>query len=127
MKEEKLTPLQKLIEYREEVERKCLIQEQKLNEDFIYIQENSLKVLSSGFISLLFPKKRKSTSCATEDQEEQTTKSSHFELGDILSFFDKYYPIIWQICRPILTAWSIQKIQKWLTHSILKPTDEPKK
>ena len=50
-----LTPLEKLISDKERIRRQCVIQEQKLNDDFSYIQENAGNLLISGFTTLLFP------------------------------------------------------------------------
>ena len=36
-----LTPLEKLIFDKEQIRRQCVVQEQKLNDDFSYIQENA--------------------------------------------------------------------------------------
>ena len=56
-----LTPLEKLIFDKEQIRRQCVVQEQKLNDDFLYIQENAGSLLISGFTGLLFPN-TKSTS-----------------------------------------------------------------
>ena len=50
-----LTPLEKLISDKERIRKQCVIQEQKLNDDFSYIQENAGSLLISGFTTLLFP------------------------------------------------------------------------
>ena len=42
------TPLEKLISDKERIQRQCKRQEQKLNEDFSYIQENAGSLLLSG-------------------------------------------------------------------------------
>ncbi len=44
-----LTPLEKLISDKERIRKQCVIQEQKLNDDFSYIQENAGSLLISGF------------------------------------------------------------------------------
>ena len=43
-----LTPLEKLIFDKEQIRRQCVVQEQKLNDDFLYIQENAGSLLISG-------------------------------------------------------------------------------
>ena len=79
-----LTPLEKLISDKERIRKQCVIQEQKLNDDFSYIQENAGSLLISGFTTLLFPntksKKTESTETATTATAEakQQEKSRHF-------------------------------------------------
>ena len=55
------TPLEKLISDKERIQRQCKRQEQKLNEDFSYIQENAGSLLLSGLSSLLFPSNKSTT------------------------------------------------------------------
>ena len=49
------TPLEKLISDKRRIKRQCIIQKQKLNDDFSYIQEHAGSLLLSGVTSLLFP------------------------------------------------------------------------
>lgn len=67
-----LTPLEKLISDKERIRKQCVIQEQKLNDDFSYIQENAGSLLISGFTTLLFPNTK---SKKTESTETATTAS----------------------------------------------------
>ncbi len=59
------TPLEKLISDKERIQRQCKRQEQKLNEDFSYIQENAGSLLLSGLSSLL----------AISQRQKQTTRT----------------------------------------------------
>lgn len=61
------TPLEKLISDKERIQRQCKRQEQKLNEDFSYIQENAGSLLLSGLSSLL--------SLAISQRQKQTTRT----------------------------------------------------
>ena len=49
------TPLEKLISERRRIQQECMVQEQKLNADFSYIQENAGTLLLSGLSTLLLP------------------------------------------------------------------------
>lgn len=62
------TPLEKLISDKERIQRQCKRQEQKLNEDFSYIQENAGSLLLSGLSSLLFPSNKSTTKQTTRTQ-----------------------------------------------------------
>ena len=62
------TPLEKLISDKERIQRQCKRQEQKLNEDFSYIQENAGSLLLSGLSSLLFPSNKSTTKQTTRAQ-----------------------------------------------------------
>ena len=59
------TPLEKLISDKERIQRQCKRQEQKLNEDFSYIQENAGSLLLSGL----------SFSLAISQRQKQTTRT----------------------------------------------------
>ena len=61
------TPLERLISDKERIQRQCKRQEQKLNEDFSYIQENAGSLLLSGLSSLIFP--------AISQQQKATTRT----------------------------------------------------
>lgn len=49
------TPLEKLISDKERIQRQCKRQEQKLNEDFSYIQENAGSFIVIRIIVSPFP------------------------------------------------------------------------
>ena len=59
------TPLEKLISDKERIQRQCKRQEQKLNEDFSYIQENVY----------CYPDYRLSFSRAISQRQKQTTRT----------------------------------------------------
>ena len=67
------TPLEKLISDKERIQRQCKRQEQKLNEDFSYIQENAGSLLLSGLSSLLFPSNKSTTKTNDKDTAPVTT------------------------------------------------------
>ena len=69
------TPLEKLISDKERIQRQCKRQEQKLNEDFSYIQENAGSLLLSGLSSLLFPSNKSTTK--TNDKNTAPVTALH--------------------------------------------------
>ena len=91
------TPLEKLISDKERIQRQCKRQEQKLNEDFSYIQENAGSLLLSGLSSLLFP------------SNKSTTKTN-----------DKMIPIAWDLAQPFIMTWGIKKAKKWFSNLLFK-------
>ena len=114
-----LTPLEKLISDKERIRKQCVIQEQKLNDDFSYIQENAGSLLISGFTTLLFPntksKKKESTETATASQPV-----TPIGFSDYLSIAQGLLPVAWDVIRPFLLTWGIRKAQSWFTNLLFK-------
>ena len=115
-----LTPLEKLISDKERIRKQCVIQEQKLNAAFSYIQENAGSLLISGFTTLLFPN---SKSKKTESTETATTASqpvTPIGFSDYLSIAQGLLPVAWDVVRPFLLTWGIRKAQSWFTNLLFK-------
>ena len=115
-----LTPLEKLISDKERIRKQCVIQEQKLNDDFSYIQENAGSLLISGFTTLLFPNTK---SKKTESTETATTASqpvTPIGFSDYLSIAQGLLPVAWDVVRPFLLTWGIRKAQGWFTNLLFK-------
>ena len=115
-----LTPLEKLISDKERIRKQCVIQEQKLNDDFSYIQENAGSLLISGFTTLLFPNTK---SKKTESTETATTASQPVPpigFSDYLSIAQGLLPVAWDVVRPFLLTWGIRKAQSWFTNILFK-------
>ena len=91
------TPLEKLISDKERIQRQCKRQEQKLNEDFSYIQENAGSLLLSGLSSLLFP------------SNKSTTKTN-----------DKNTAPVTAGQPSIAMTWGIKKAKKWFSNLLFK-------
>lgn len=115
-----LTPLEKLISDKEQIRKQCGIQEQKLNDDFSYIQENAGSLFISGFTALLFPN--------TQSKKAESTKASYLPaqpatplaFADYLSIAQGLLPVAWDVARPLLLTWGIRKAQSWLTGLLFK-------
>ena len=115
-----LTPLEKLISDKERIRKQCVIQEQKLNDDFSYIQENAGSLLISGFTTLLCPNTK---SKKTESTETATTASqpvTPIGFSDYLSIAQGLLPVAWDVVRPFLLTWGIRKAQSWFTNLLFK-------
>ena len=115
-----LTPLEKLISDKERIRKQCVIQEQKLNDDFSYIQENAGSLLISDFTTLLFPNTK---SKKTESTETATTASqpvTPIGFSDYLSIAQGLLPVAWDVVRPFLLTWGIRKAQSWFTNLLFK-------
>ena len=115
-----LTPLEKLISDKERIRKQCVIQEQKLNDDFSYIQENAGSLLISGFTTLLFPNTK---SKKTESTETATTASqpvTPIGFSGYLSIAQGLLPVAWDVVRPFLLTWGIRKAQSWFTNLLFK-------
>ena len=109
------TPLEKLISNRLQLQAKCDIQKQKLNEHFSYIQENAGNLFLFGISSLLFSPSKEKKSGTETNYSKQTSEVSTASLGfsDYISVVQSLLPMAWDVARPLLTAWGLKKIQTW--------------
>ena len=98
------TPLEKLISDKERIQRQCKRQEQKLNEDFSYIQENAGSLLLSGLSSLLFPSNKSTTKTNDKSTAPVTAGQPSIALGisDYLSIAKGMIPIAWDLAQPFI-------------------------
>ena len=109
----KQTPLQKLLADKEQIRQQCRLQEQKLNEGFVYMQDNAASLLLSGVSALLFPdsgrtaKKGKATSSSGHTQE-----TASLGLSDFFSIGKTMVPVLWDIVQPFIITWCIRKMKK---------------
>ena len=101
------TPLEKLISDKERIQRQCKRQEQKLNEDFSYIQENAGSLLLSGLSSLLFPSNKSTTKTNDKNTAPVTAGQPSIALGisDYLSIAKGMIPIAWDLAQPFIMTW----------------------
>lgn len=80
------TPLEKLISDKERIQRQCKRQEQKLNEDFSYIQENAGSLLLSGLSSLLFPSNKSTTKNKRQEHSSRNGWTTLHRFRDLRLF-----------------------------------------
>ena len=126
-----LTPIEKLLADKIEIEEKCRIQEKKLNNDFAYIQDNTASLLLSGVTTLLFPSKNTTTkssqqSSLTRQQspvdgrqsstgiDSISTRSPQISISDYMAIAKGLLPVAWEILQPIIIAWSIRKAKSMI-------------
>lgn len=116
------TPQEKLISDKQRIMQECRIQEQKLNDDFLYIQDNAASLLVSGISALLFPKTKtkseKTENCPVAPAGEATSAS--LGLSDYLSVAQGLLPLAWDVVRPLLVTWGIRKAQGWIIGKLFR-------
>ena len=120
MNNQQKTPLEKLISGRRRLQRECATQEQELNADFSYIQENAGTLLLSGVSSLLFPNTKNKETEKNQSIQASETPSLSLGVADYLSVAQGLMPVAWNVIRPMLTAWGIQKAQRWIIKKLFK-------
>lgn len=118
----RLTPLEKLISDKQRLLGECHIREEKLNEDFSYIQEHVGSLLLSGVSSLLFPSAKSHTKKEDSSHKPVSTASSGLSLGmsDYLSMAKGLLPMAWDIAQPMLLSWGIKKAKNWVSHLLFR-------
>ena len=89
------TPLEKLISERRRIQQECMVQEQKLNADFSYIQENAGTLLLSGLSTLLLPNTKAKSKETENSQPAQVSDVPSMSLGlaDYLSVAQGLLPV----------------------------------
>ncbi|EEC95823.1 hypothetical protein PRABACTJOHN_02808 [Parabacteroides johnsonii DSM 18315] len=93
-----------------------------MNADFSYIQENAGTLLLSGVSALLFPNTKAKSKGTESNRPAQTPEVPSMSLGfaDYLSVAQGLLPVAWDVARPLLTAWGIQKVQTWIIKKLFK-------
>ena len=116
------TPLEKLISDKQRIMQECSLQEQKLNDDFLYIQDNAASLLVSGISTLLFPKTKAKSEKTDNTQPTPSGDSATVSLGlsDYLSVAQGLLPVAWEVVRPLLVTWGIRKAQGWIIGKLFR-------
>lgn len=116
------TPLEKLISDKQRIMQECSLQEQKLNDDFLYIQDNAASLLVSGISALLFPKTKDKSEKTENNQTAPAGESTSVSLGlsDYLSVAQGLLPLAWDVVRPLLVTWGIRKAQGWIIGKLFR-------
>lgn len=117
------TPLEKLISDRQRIQKECAMQEQKLNDDFSYIQENAGNLLLSGMSAILFPNsktKSKSTDPNQPSSSVPATPTAPLGFSDLISVAQSLLPVAWDVARPLLMTWGIRKAQAWILNTLFR-------
>ena len=109
-----LTPIEQLLADKSNVEAKCDIREQKLQENFEYIRHNASSLLFSGLTSLLFSsgqskKKPASQSVALINDHQATQNIDLLSFSNLFVIVKKMIPVMWEIVQPLLINWGIKK------------------
>lgn len=116
------TPLEKLISDKARIQQECRIRQQKINDDFSYIQENAGRLLLSGFSSLLFPGAKQTNKTNDTSSATAVSGSSAIPMGlsEYVSLGKSMLPLVWDIAQPFIMTWGIKKAQKWLVNLLFK-------
>jgi hypothetical protein len=104
MMSNRLTPLEELRREKETIRRECRDSEERLAEHWSYLSDNVGSLLFRSAVNTVLgafgfgeSKKKK--------QEEISTSNS------LLSGLTAYYPVIWDIVRPLLWRYLIRKLK----------------
>lgn len=115
-----LTALEKLISDKKRIRKQCALQEQKLNDDFSYIQENAGSLLLSGFTTLLFPNAKSKKTESAEVAISPAQPATPIGFSDYLGIAQGLLPVAWDIAKPFLLTWGIKKAQHWFMNLLFK-------
>lgn len=119
--ENQVKPIDKLLTEKQRLKEACKVKEKKLNDDFTYIEDNAASLLLAGVSSLLFPKKKKEpVSAVAKQPSTDNTTSNSLSLSNYLSIVKSMMPAAWEVARPLLISWGIQKVQSWALGKLFK-------
>jgi hypothetical protein len=112
----KPTPLTNLLARKKYLQQQSLRQEQKLNDAFSYIQENTASLLLTGVSSLLFPKAHSGSKANTSAQELITQKPAAVPFGwpEYLSVGKILVPLLWEMAQQMIISWGVRKTVQWV-------------
>lgn len=127
IKDNPLTPLEKLLADKHRLQTACQQQADKLNDDFNYIQENASSIFMSCLSSLLFSGSKKSDKAQVSNEQQSTAVQPNVALGaaDYFTIVKSMAPVLWDIVQPIIVSWSIKKARKWILNLFSKKRNSP--
>jgi hypothetical protein len=115
MKQKQLTPIQILRLRKTEVENKCELVEKELSEDFEFVQDNALPILSRGISYMLFPKRRDNKQKLYASENKQTSSvPATLDMDYFISLGKSLLPLAWDILKPIASMWAIKKVRSYV-------------
>jgi hypothetical protein len=115
MKQKQLTPIQILRLRKTEVENKCELMEKELSEDFEFVQDNALPILSRGISYMLFPKRRDNKQKLYASENKQTSSvPATLDMDYFISLGKSLLPLAWDILKPIASMWAIKKVRSYV-------------
>jgi hypothetical protein len=110
MKIQTQTPSEILSAQKARLEEEINISRRKLDSDLVYLKENSTSLLFSGLTNIIFP-----AAITTKEKPDSANLSvskkeaKPFSSTDILALSKNMLPIVWEIVRPIIISWGIDK------------------
>jgi hypothetical protein len=115
MKQKQLTPIQILRLRKTKVENKCELVEKELSEDFEFVQDNALPILSRGISYMLFPKRRDNKQKLYASENKQTSSvPATLDMDYFISLGKSLLPLAWDILKPIASMWAIKKVRSYV-------------
>jgi hypothetical protein len=97
------------------VENKCELVEKELSEDFEFVQDNALPILSRGISYMLFPKRRDNKQKLYASENKQTSSvSATLDMDYFISLGKSLLPLAWDILKPIASMWAIKKVRSYV-------------
>ena len=109
-----LTPIEKLLADKIELQAKCRMRESRLNENFEYIKDNTSTFFISGISSLLFPSGRTKSkpqeqAVAVVGENKQSPENALLSYDNLLTIGRSLVPLAWSIIQPLLIRWAINR------------------
>lgn len=113
MMQNKLSPLEELHREKEIVRREVKESESRLSEHWEYVSDNAVPILFNGTVNAIanylgFGGNRISSHKAKEI-EDSSGSSGIFQ--NVFGVLSGYYPLIWEIARPMLFRYAMKKIR----------------
>lgn len=112
MMQNKLSPLEELLQEKEIVRREVKESEARLSEHWEYVSENAVPILFNGAVNAVagyFGFGHRISSKKAKKAEEPSGSSGIFQ--NVFGFLSGYYPLMWEIAQPLLFRYVMKKIR----------------
>ncbi len=117
-KQKKLSPIEKLRADRIEFKKEAEAKKQNITELITYTQSHVGSILLATGHNMIFAKKKKREEEAIL-AGKQSSNSPIFDITTYEAWIEKKLPVLWEIAKPLLTSYLIQKAQNILFKKIL--------
>ena len=121
-----LTPLEKLIAERSRVQKACYKLEESIEEDINYIRKNmaglAFAAVTSAIKSKFQHKEEKAEGELSNDAIPEGF--TNYKSSDYWVMAKNMLPLVWSIARPILFAWGVKFLEKWVIEKFIPKKKE---
>jgi len=110
------TPIERLISNKSRIKFESKVRENRMNDNFQYLQKNSGKLIVSGVTSAIFPGSKSSETRMSKPSSLPSTLAD-IALGGVSTYLTAgkgIIPMVFNVAKPLLITWGIKGAKKLL-------------